>query len=316
MSGAEAPLDEFGRIARLFRPLTRGAPEALDLLDDVAVIPQRPGHDLVITKDALVAGVHFPASEAPSVVAKRLMRANLSDLAAKGAEPYGYFLMTAWPAGYSFADQEAFAEGLRDDGRLFDVSLLGGDTVATPGPLTVSITMLGWVPQGRAVLRSGARAGDLLLVTGPIGDGFLDWAPDAGVLERRYLAERRLPEPRLDLREALRERARAAADISDGLIADAGHIARASGLRLVIDLDAVPLSAAGRAFVADQADPASGMLRLATGGDDYELVVAVPEEAAAGLGWPVVGRFEAGQGVETRFGGRPVDPGAGGWRHG
>jgi thiamine-monophosphate kinase len=309
--------DEFGQIARLFRPLTRGAPAALDLLDDAAVIPQRPGFDLVVTKDALVAGVHFEPDEPPDRTAGRLLRANLSDLAAKAAEPFGYFLMTAWPTGFDWPQRQAFAEGLRQDGATYDVSLLGGDTVSTPGPLTVSMTLLGWVPAGGMIRRAGARAGDLVLVSGPIGDGWLDWGPGQGQLDRRWLAEPfRLPTPRLDLRDSLRAHAHACADISDGLIADAGHVAKASGVGLSLDLDLMPVSGAAETWLATQADRAAGLVRLATGGDDYELLLTASPEDAARLGLPVIGEVRAGEGVEVRAGGRILEIGAGGWRHG
>lgn len=316
MSGAEPPPDEFGQIARLFRPLTRGAPEALELLDDAAVIPSRPGYDLVVTKDALVAGVHFQPGEPPGLTAQRLLRANLSDLAAKAAEPYGYFLMTAWPKAFGWDERQAFAQGLDLDGKTYDVRLLGGDTVSTSGPLTVSMTLMGWTPTGQAVRRGGARPGDLVLVSGPIGDGWLDWGPGAGQLDRRWLPEpHRLPTPRLDLRNALREFATSAADISDGLIADAGHIARASGVRLRLELDRMPVSDAARAWLATQPEPAPARLRLATGGDDYELVLTARPDAAARLGLTVIGEVLAGEGTEVLFEGRTLSPSAGGWRH-
>lgn len=309
--------DEFGQIARLFRPLTRGAPAALDLLDDAAVIAQRPGFDLVVTKDALVAGVHFEPGEPPDRIARRLLRANLSDLAAKAAEPFGYFLMTAWSPDFDWPRRQAFAEGLREDGATYDVSLLGGDTVSTPGPLTVSMTLLGWVPVGGMIRRAGARVGDLVLVSGPIGDGWLDWGPGQGQLDRRWLAEPfRLPNPRLDLRAALRANASAAADISDGLIADAGHVARASGVSLRLDLDRMPISGAAEAWLATQTDRAAGLAKLATGGDDYELLLTASPEAAERLGLPIIGEVLAGDGVEVRAGGQILETGAGGWRHG
>ncbi len=316
MSGAEPSPDEFGQIARLFRPLTRGAPEALDLMDDAAVIPSRPGFDLVVTKDAMVAGVHFQSGEPPGRTAQRLLRANLSDLAAKGAEPYGYFLMTAWPADFGWDARQAFAEGLRADGGTFGLVLLGGDTVSTPGPLTVSMTLLGWTPAGAMVRRAGAQVGDLVMVSGPIGDGWLDWGVAAGQLDQRWLeADHRLPNPRLDLREPLRRLATSAADVSDGLIADAGHIARASKVGLRLDLDRMPISDGAVAWLATQADPAAARLKLATGGDDYELVLTAPPAAAQALGLPVIGEVVAGEGVEVRFEGGRLDPGPGGWRH-
>jgi thiamine-monophosphate kinase len=307
--------DEFDQIARLFRPLTRGAPEAFDLLDDAAALPGRPGFDLVVTKDALVEGVHFLAGTAPGLVARKLVRVNLSDLAAKGAEPYGYFLATSWPSTFGWPEREAFAEGLRLDGEAFGLTLLGGDTTSTPGPLTCSMTMLGWVPAGRMVRRAGARIGDLVMVSGAIGDGVLGLAaargeiadPDGG-LRRRY----ELPDPRLDLRDALRAGATAACDVSDGLVADLGHIARASGVGMTVDLDRVPLSVGARAWLDGRPDRAAALVNLTTGGDDYEVACTGP---ALLPGLTAIGSVVAGAGVLARVDGQAVDAGAGGWRH-
>ena len=308
--------DEFEAIARLFRPLTRGAPEAFGLLDDAAAIPARPGHDLVITKDAIVEGVHFPVGEAPDLVARKLLRVNLSDLAAKGAEPYGYFLAVSWPAAWDAEARASFARGLDEDGRAFGLLLLGGDTTSTPGPMTASATLLGWVPAGGMVLRSGAEPGDLVLVSGPIGDGLLGLAAARGEIVDAALAERyRLPEPRLDLREKLRGHAHAAADVSDGLIADAGHIAEASGVGITLGLESLPLSAGARNWLEQRPDRAAALLRLASGGDDYQVVCTSAPAAAPELGMTVVGEVTAGAGVCVLFEGEPLDPGAGGWRH-
>lgn len=315
MSGA----DEFAEIARLFRPLTRGAAGAFDLLDDAAVIPGRPGFDLVVTKDAVVEGVHFPEGEAPDLIARKLLRVNLSDLAAKAAEPFAGFLAVAWPAAYGPKDRERFAMGLGSDLEAFGVSLMGGDTASTPGPFTASLTALGWVPEGRMVRRAGARVGDQVLVSGTIGDGWLGLGavrgevedPD-GELAFRY----RLPNPRLDLREALRRHATAAADISDGLVADARHIAEASGVRLRLDLDRLPVSKTAATWLEGQAEVAQALLKLAVGGDDYEVVCTMPPEARKPPGFTVIGEVTPGAGVEVRAAGRRLDPGAGGWRHG
>lgn len=314
MSGAE---DEFGEIARLFRPLTAHAPGAFDLLDDAAVVPARAGCELVVTKDAVVEGVHVPQGEAPGLIAQKLVRVNLSDLAAKAAEPAGVFLAVGWPKRYGPAERAAFAEGLGTDLRGFGLPLLGGDTVVTPGPLWASLTALGWVPEGRMVRRAGARPGETLWVSGTIGDGLLGLAAVKGEIEDAdgFLAERyRRPTPRLDLREALRERATAAADVSDGLVADAGHIAEASGVGLVIELDRLPLSAAARRWLAAQPDEARARLALATGGDDYEIVCTTKPNADI-RGFTAVGEVVAGEGVEVRARGRRLDPGPGGWRH-
>lgn len=313
------PEDEFGLIARLFRPLTQGAPEALDLLDDAAVIPQRPGFDLVVTKDAVVEGVHTPAGERRDLVARKLLRTNLSDLAAMAAEPYAAFLAVAWPKGGPLSDREDFARGLAQDMAAFGVRLLGGDTVSTDGPLVASLTLLGWAPSGRAVRRSGAAPGDLVLVSGPIGDGGLGLlarigaiADSSGALQARY----DLPEPRLDLNEVVRRHATACADVSDGLVADAWHIASASGVRIHIALDQIPVSSAASVWLDQQADPAQARLQLATAGDDYQLVLTAPPEAAARLGLPVIGEVQAGAGMTVSWRGATLDPGGGGWRHG
>ena len=186
MSGA----DEFSEIARLFRPLTGGAAGAFDLLDDAAVVPQRPGFDLVITKDAIVEGVHFPEREAPDQVAKKLLRVNLSDLAAKAAEPFGCFLAVAWPKTFGASEREAFARGLGEDLKAYGVALLGGDTVSTPGPFTLSLTALGWVAAGRMVRRAGAKPGDILAVSGTIGDGALGLLAVRGEIGRASCRER------------------------------------------------------------------------------------------------------------------------------
>ncbi len=288
-------------------------------MDDAAVIPQRPGFDLVVTKDAIVEGVHFPSGEAPDLVARKLVRVNVSDLAAKAAEPFAAFLAVAWPTGFAQRDRERFAMGLASDLEAFGLDLMGGDTVKTPGPFTCTLTAMGWVPTGRMVRRAGARPGDKLLVSGAIGDATLGLAavmgeisdPD-GRLTHRY----RIPEPRVDLRETLRRHATAAADVSDGLIADARHIAEASGVGLTIDLDRIPLSGAAATWLEGQADVAASLLRLGTGGDDYEVVCTMASGVRKPTGFTVIGEVREGAGVEVLAAGRPVDPGDGGWRHG
>lgn len=312
-------LDEFGEIARLFRPLARGAPGAFNLQDDAAVIPQRAGHDLVVTTDTIVESVHFPPGEAPDLVARKLVRVNLSDLAAKAAEPFAAFLSVSWPAAFSTRDRERFALGLASDLEAFDVDLLGGDTTSTPGPFTCSLTAMGWVPAGRMVRRGGARPGDKVLVSGAVGDATLGLsaltgdAPDPdGRLAHRY----RIPEPRLDLRDLLRRHATAAADVSDGLIADARNIADASGVGLRLDLDHLPLSGAAATWLEGQDDVAAGLLRLASGGDDYEIVCTMPSGVTRPRGFTVIGEVVEAPGLEVRAAGRLVDPGRGGWTHG
>jgi thiamine-monophosphate kinase len=294
-------------------------------MDDAAVIPSRAGFDLVVSEDAMVEGVHFLGGEDAAIVARRLLRTSLSDLAAKAAEPFGYTLTVAWPPSRIWDDRMAFIRGLDEDGQRFGVALLGGDTVSTSGPLTVSATVFGWTPAGRMVRRSGVIPGQALVVCGTIGDGYLGLKAargeidDAdGALAKRY----RLPEPLFELRGALRDHAAAAADVSDGLIADTLHVAEASGCGAVLELAQMPLSAAAATWLSAQADPEAARLALASGGDDYAVVCAAADgealiRAAQALGVPaaVVGAFVAGAGLEVRLDGRRVEPTQFGYRH-
>lgn len=315
-------LDEFGLIARHFVPLA--GPGGLGLLDDAALLRPTPGMDLVLTKDMIVAGVHFLADDPPDMIAAKLLRVNLSDLAAKGARPIGYLLGLALPAGVDEGWIAAFARGLGEDQKRFGLELLGGDTTATTGPAVLSLTAIGEVPAGTMIRRSGARAGDLVAVSGTIGDGMLGLevslgrlpglsAGDAVWLRDRYLR----PQPRLSLGARLRGHVTAGADVSDGLIADLGNIARASGLSAQLALSLVPLSAPAVAALALR--PELGA-RLASGGDDYELVVTggpaelLPPGAAGEAGLTVIGLMVAGEpGTVTDKAGRPFGPG--GYRH-
>jgi thiamine-monophosphate kinase len=318
---AVSDVDEFEWIEKALRPLAAGAPEAFDLADDAAAIPARPGFDLIVSKDAIVDGVHFLPGDPLDLVARKLLRVNLSDLAAKGAEPYGYFLAVSWPAAFGWAKRGSFVDGLREDQHRFGLKLLGGDTTTTPGPLTASATILGWAPAGRMVRRSGAKAREVVFVSGTIGDAFLGLKAarheldGLGVADRAWLLDRyRLPQPRLELRETLRARASAAADVSDGLLADAGHIAAASGVCIEIDLDRLPLSQAASAWLAAQADQTAARLALATGGDDYEIVCA-GEGPDAGAGLTPVGRVVDGAGLRTMAAGRILDVARAGYVH-
>ncbi|MCE2820017.1 MAG: thiamine-phosphate kinase [Phenylobacterium sp.] len=322
MSGPDplSPPDEFGQIAEFFRPLTRGDPGAFDLLDDAAVVTARTGTDLVMTQDAIVEGVHFPAGEAPEDVAARFFRVNLSDLAAKGAEPFAWLQTLAWSPEWPLERRRAFAGGLAREAGIFGLTLLGGDTVSTPGPFMASGTFLGRCPPGGVIRRSGARPGDLLLVTGPIGDGWLGLQAVTGALKDPTggLARKfRRPEPRLDLRAVLRACARAAADVSDGLIADARHLATASGCGVHLALEQSPLSEWGKDWLAGSPDEVGARITLASGGDDYEIVLAAEpahREVLEAAGCSVVGVFVDGP-SEVLLNGRALDVGPGGWRH-
>ncbi|RZJ30289.1 MAG: thiamine-phosphate kinase [Brevundimonas sp.] len=320
---------EFETIRRLFAPLAH--PEwGRGLLDDVAVVPSRPGFDLVLTKDTIVEGVHFLPTDPLDTVARKLLRVNLSDLAAKGAEPFGYLLSCGWSARCGWPEREAFVEGLASDQKAFDIALLGGDTVVTPGPATFSATLLGWSPKGRTVSRAGARPGDLVFVTGFVGDG---WLGLQAAQEKLTLAPERLaalvdhyraPTPRLLFADVIRDMATASVDVSDGLIADLDHIAGASGVGVDIDLEVMPLSPAGQAWFAGRVDPEAALQTLATGGDDYEIAFtahpkdepALRREAERRHLWlTCLGRVTEGRGVTARFAGQPVAIASPGFSH-
>jgi thiamine-monophosphate kinase len=327
MAVVDSRLDEFARIARFFAPLA--GPGALGLLDDAALVDAPPGRQLVVTADALVAGVHFLADDPPDLVARKMLRVNLSDLAAMGAAPLGYLMTTALPAGCDEAWLAGFAKGLAADQAAFGISLLGGDSVATPGPATLSVTAIGSVPAGRAVRRGGAVPGDLIYVSGTIGDAALGLRALRGELagldgtQRSFLVDRyHLPQPRLALGEGLVGVAHAMLDISDGLIGDLNHLCAVSGVAAVLEAARVPLSPAVRGALAR--DPAL-LAPVLGGGDDYELVFTAPRAAepafaalATALALPIttIGRIEAGSGVrvidET---GRDIALAASGYQH-
>jgi thiamine-monophosphate kinase len=300
-------------IARYFRPLAT-APGAFGLEDDAAIVTPPPGCDLVLTTDGGIAGVHFFADDAAEAIGRKVLRMNLSDLAAKGAQPIGFLMSVALPASIDEPWLAAFVNGLGDDARRYACPLLGGDTDHSPGPLSVSITAFGAVPHGAMVRRSTAKPGDSIVVTGSIGDAALGvmlrrepalverWRLSDGqsaVLMDRYL----LPQPRTALAGAVRNDASAAMDVSDGLAGDLAKLCRASGVAAEIDVARVPLSEAARVAVAAQPVLLETVL---TGGDDYEILLTLSPDklpafraAAAVTGIPVteIGRVSAGQGA-------------------
>lgn len=322
---------EFELIEAYFAPLASGAAGALGLTDDAALLSPPAGRDLVLAADAMIEGVHFLPDEPADLVARKLLRVNLSDLAAMGAVPFGYLLTAAWPESRDEAWIARFAAGLADDQAIFPVHLIGGDTTRTTGPVALSLTAVGTVAAGRGLKRGGARAGDLLFVSGTIGDSTLGLKILQGELmipdeaDRAALVGRhRLPEPRLALGQALLDEdlATAAIDVSDGLAADIGHIAKTSGLAARIEAAAVPLSAAaGRVLARDPA------LRAAIfgGGEDFELAFAVaPKRAEAvarladRLGLPLarIGALTDGEGVRlVDEAGRDIALASAGWTH-
>ncbi|WP_026304092.1 thiamine-phosphate kinase [Kaistia granuli] len=301
---------EFGMIARYLRPLA-DEPGAFGLTDDAALLSPDPGFDLVLTKDMVAAGVHFFAEDPPASIARKALRVNLSDLAAKGAAPIGYLLGLALPADWTEDWMAGFSAGLAEDQQRYGIPLLGGDTVKSPDGLMLSVTALGQVPAGGIVRRAGAQPGDIIVVSGTIGDAALGLRLRLGSLDKElagegatHLLDRYLhPQPRLGLAEAVRQFANASLDISDGLIGDLGHVTRTSGFSAVVDAARIPLSEAARALMA--VDP-TVLTTILTGGDDYEILTTMPEArfaayqaAAARAGIPVtaIGRIVEGQGA-------------------
>jgi thiamine-monophosphate kinase len=309
-------------IACYFGPLAT-APGAFGLSDDAAVVTPPPGFDLVLTTDGVIAGVHFFADDAPGNIGRKALRMNLSDLAAKGAKPVGFLLSIALAGKVDEAWLAGFAAGLGDDATHYQCPLLGGDTDHTPGPLSVSIAAFGVLPHGTMVRRSTAKPGDVVLVTGTIGDAALGvrLRRDASLAQRWRLSEAMsahlkdrylLPQPRNALAEAVRQCASAAMDVSDGLAGDLAKLCRASGLAAEIDVARVPLSDAARGAIA--ADPALIETAL-TGGDDYEIVLTLkPDKLAAlraaaekaGVAVSEIGRIAAGQGVRFMHDGKAL----------
>src|SRR6266568_3149824 len=303
-------------IARYFAPLAQH-PGAFGLADDAAAIAPPAGCDLVLKTDGIVGGVHFFPDDPPEMVAKKALRVNLSDLAAKGATPLGFLLTLALPEEIGDAWLAPFARGLGADAQAFGCPLLGGDTDRTGGPITISIAAFGAVPQGRMVRRAGAKAGDRVVVTGTIGDAALGlllrrdisavqrWGlgpEQRNSLEARYL----VPEPRTAIAEILRAHASAAMDVSDGLAGDLGKLCRASAVTAEVEVACIPLSEGTRAALS--AEPAL-IETIITGGDDYEVVACVPpgrvealrqQASAVGVVVTEVGAISEGE-AEARF---------------
>lgn len=314
-------MNEFDLIRRYFAPLaiSRGAD---NLRDDVAEIA--PG--LIATKDAIVEGVHFLPDDPLDTVAQKLVRVNVSDIIAKGGKPDAALLALIWPKTRPHDQLEAFVRGLGRDLERWGARLVGGDTTATDGPLTLTLTLLGKVGPRGPVRRSGAKAGDDVWVSGTIGDSWLGLqaatdklgplsAEASNLLVSRY----RVPEPpRLPFADIVAAHATGSVDISDGLVADAGHIAEASGVRLTLRAADIPLSAVATHYVEN----AKADLRaLLTGGDDYQTLFTAPPSARAAVaatrGVTRIGEVGPGEGVAILdASGAAIDfTGATGWKH-
>ena len=319
-------LDEFDLIERFFAPLARGEPGAFGLRDDAAALVLPAGQSLVVTSDAMVEGVHFLRDDPPETLGAKLLRVNLSDLAAMGAVPKTYTLTTILPDWVDGRWLTGFAGGLEADQIAFGVTLVGGDTVKTPGPLTLSITAMGAFPEGEALRRSGARVGDHIYVSGAIGGAALGLAVLQGRLTDMTQAARevairryRMPEPRLALGLALRGIATAAMDVSDGLLGDLAKLLRAADVGAELWINKVPLAAG----LVTEGQPMDA--NLVDQGDDYELLFTIPDENDAGmadmardldLAVTKIGRITAAQGLRVLDEkGRSIDAPAVGYRH-
>jgi thiamine-monophosphate kinase len=319
---AKAGSAEERLIARYFRPLAV-AQGAFGLGDDAAAVVPPTGCDLVLTTDGVIAGVHFLPDDAPGHIARKVLRMNLSDLAAKGAKPTGFLLSIALPVRTEESWIAAFAAGLGEDAKHYDCPLYGGDTDHTPGPLSISVTAFGTVPSGTIVRRSTAKAGDVVVVSGTIGDAALGLLlrRDLGLAERwrlsvaswNHLRQRYLlPQPRNALAEAVLHHASAAMDVSDGLAGDLGKLCRASGVAAEIEVESVPLSDAARSAL--EADPKL-IETVLTGGDDYEIALTVAAAKlgdfcaaakAAGVLVSQIGRVTVGEGARFVRAGEPL----------
>ncbi len=278
--------DEFSLIGRYFAPLAAAEPGAFGLGDDAAVLTPPDGCQLVATCDTIVEGVHFRDHDPPESIGVKVLAVNLSDLAAMGARPAAYLLSAALPSAWRGQSLHSwlggFTAGLAALQDKHGLALIGGDTVATGDRLCLTVTALGWLTRGQALRRNGACPGDRLFVSGSIGDAGLGLAILNGNLQhgsagaRATLVDRyRRPQPRVGLGERLVGLARAAIDVSDGLIADLGHICRQSAVGATVWLERVPLSAAALAMIGDDECDRTALLTM---GDDYELVFAVPKE--------------------------------------
>lgn len=314
-------MDEFLLINQYFMPLTRDYAGAANLANDVAWLKARSDDvSVIVNQDSLVEGVHFLPDDPLDKVARKLLRVNISDIVAKGGVPREYWLALFWPENRDTRLIGEFARGLAQDQAHYGVHLAGGDSVVTPGPLCLSMTMIGDVssPQG-PVSRAGARIGDLLFVTGTIGDAAIGLellkAPQGAAATRisapahEHLTQAyQLPDPPQALAPYLREWSHASIDISDGLLQDAGHIAKQSRVAIVIAAPNVPLSRAADEWIALQPDRNAALLRLISAGDDYQTLFCAPanlapmiEEVARRLAIRVTQIGEVGEGAEVQL---------------
>lgn len=322
---------EFELIERYFAPLTKRSKGSFGLHNDAAVLDVQPGQRLVVSVDCMVAGRHFLPGDPPDTVACKLLRVSLSDLAAMGAVPRAYLLSASWPEDIDESWIAAFSKGLEADQRRFGVTLAGGDTTATGGPMCLSLTAFGEVGAGPVLDRGSLREGDDLYLSGSLGDAYLGLRALRGELDdlpeslrEELIGRYRCPQPRVSLGPALLVEGLAASalDVSDGLAQDLGHLLAASGVGATVWLAEIPVSAAARAALEILGEPLQVLL---SGGDDYELLFAAPPEnrerlqqLSSGLSLAItrIGQVSAAKGLTILdTAGRPVAIDIPGWTH-
>ena len=303
-------LGEFEIISKIFQPLTRGFKGAYNLKDDCASIALESHREFVISSDTLVAGVHFFPDDPPLSVGHKALAVNISDISSKGAKPYAYTLSIAIPQWVDECWLQSFADGLSESQSLYDIILIGGDTVSTPGPLTISITIFGKIDKNKMVKRFGAADEDFICVTGTIGDSYLglqlllpgnknrfEYLEDE---DKEYLIKRyRYPEPRVTIAPWLIKYASSAMDISDGLVADANKLHTSTPISGTINISDIPLSRAAQKIIENEPDTIADLI---CGGDDYEILFTLPVRSrdlffhdvkAAGLDVTSIGRVNS-----------------------
>jgi len=277
------PLGEFEQIAQIMAPLAEQAEGAFGLSDDAAVFSHAPHQEIVVTTDTLIADVHFFAEDSPEDIAHKLLGVNLSDLASMGAKPLHYTLNASYPKNITSQWLTRFASSLHALQKHYGLSLLGGDTTRTTGPLILSLTAYGLIEKGKCLRRNGARAGDLICVSGTIGDGALGLKVAKGEIEdtsQHLLTRYHHPQPRCALGQELLGHATACMDISDGLVGDLEHLIKQSACGADIDLTKIPLSDAAQNCLQKDSSLFSVVL---SGGDDYELLFTIPKEKEINL---------------------------------
>ena len=259
-------MNEFDYIEKYFKPLTNHI--AMDLKDDAAIYKQKLNHDLIISTDTIVEGIHFYGHENPEDIAKKSLRVNLSDMAAMGVKPIFYNLSVSIPKNIANLFIPKFVKGLYEDQQLFGLELIGGDLTSALNDITITITIFGETLKHKSISRSGAKIGDLLFVSGVLGlskiglDNFYSRSKIFSSAKKKYL----IPQPRVELGLILSKIANCMIDISDGFIQDASHLAKNSNLSIVLDIDKIPLSPFKNLKKEQLLDAAL------YGGDDYELL--------------------------------------------